>query len=73
MTVIGSSGYQALPENHLDFADLQQLETDLLAAAGGMEMFEEKLRSFFRSAIDEVIDTARTGRASHRSVPTPRL
>lgn len=38
------------------------LEADLLSAVGGAARFEEKLRSFFRSAIDEVIDTARTGR-----------
>lgn len=62
MTLFGGSGHQPLPPNHPDFADLSKLETDLLAAAGGMEVFEEKLRSFFRSAIDEVIDTARTGR-----------
>ena len=51
-----------LPEGHADFADLERLETDLLSAVDGRERFEEKLRSFFRSAIDEVIDTARTGR-----------
>ena len=62
MTLFGGSGYQPLPPSHLDFADLRKLEADLLAAAGGIEVFEEKLRSFFRSAIDEVIDTARTGR-----------
>lgn len=33
-----------------------------MQAVGGRERFVEKLRSFFRSAIDEVIDTARTGR-----------
>ncbi len=62
MTLFSGSGYQPLPQGHPDFTDLAQLETDLLAAAGGTELFEEKLRSFFRSAIDEVIDTARTGR-----------
>ena len=62
MTLFDGSGHQPLPSAHPDFADLSKLETDLLAAAGGMEVFEEKLRSFFRSAIDEVIDTARTGR-----------
>ncbi len=46
----------------MDYSDLAKLETDLLAAVGGQDLFEEKLRSFFRSAIDEVIDTARTGR-----------
>ena len=56
------SGYQRLVESHQDFADLQALEFDLLSAVGGHGAFEEKLRSFFRSAIDEVIDTARTSR-----------
>lgn len=56
------SGYLRLPAGHADFGDLDKLETDLLAAVGGLARFEEKLRSFFRSAIDEVIDTARTGR-----------
>jgi hypothetical protein len=56
------SGYQPLPAGHIDHEDLSALETDLLLAVKGKELFEEKLRSFFRSAIDEVIDTARTGR-----------
>ena len=37
-------------------------------AVGGQAVFEEKLRSFFRSAIDEVIDTARTGRFFFRDL-----
>lgn len=56
------SGYRSLIDTHPDFGDLQTLELDLLNAVGGQEAFEEKLRSFFRSAIDEVIDTARTSR-----------
>ena len=52
MSLFGGSGYQPLPSSHQDYADLSQLETDLLAAAGGTQQFEEKLRSFFRSAID---------------------
>jgi hypothetical protein len=51
-----------LTESHPDYSDLAALEGDLLSAVGGQTFFEEKLRSFFRSAIDEVIDTARTGR-----------
>jgi hypothetical protein len=51
-----------LPAGHLDFDDLLALESDLLDAVGGLDVFEEKLRGFFRAAIDEVIDTARTGR-----------
>jgi Restriction endonuclease NaeI len=62
MTLFASSGHQSLAASHIDYADLSRLETDLLDAVKGQELFEEKLRSFFRSAIDEVIDTARTGR-----------
>lgn len=62
MSLFSQSGYQALSTEHQDYRDLAKLEADLLAAVGGQELFEEKLRSFFRSAIDEVIDTARTGR-----------
>lgn len=51
-----------LDGSHQDFADLAGLEADLLAAVGGQELLEEKLRGFFRSAIDEVIDTARSQR-----------
>ena len=51
-----------LDRDHADFGELQALEADLLRAVGGQSMLEEKLRSFFRSAIDEVIDTARSGR-----------
>ena len=62
MTLFPGSGYQPLNRGHIDYADLSALERNLLDAVGGKELFEEKLRSFFRSAIDEVIDTARTGR-----------
>ncbi len=62
MSLFDDSGYQPLSVTHIDYSDLSGLERDLLAAVKGKELFEEKLRSFFRSAIDEVIDTARTGR-----------
>lgn len=62
MTLFSANGRQPLGANHPDFNDLSTLESDLLAAVDGQQVFEEKLRSFFRSAIDEVIDTARTGR-----------
>lgn len=62
MTLLSGSGYLPLACDHADFADLARLELNLLGAVGGLPRFEEKLRSFFRSAIDEVIDTARTGR-----------
>jgi hypothetical protein len=57
-----SSGIRELVEGHPDYFDLAQLHDDLIKAAQSRTLFEEKLRSFFRSAIDEVIDTARTGR-----------
>lgn len=62
MSLLPDASYRPLPTGHADYTDLAKLELDLLAAVGGKELFEEKLRSFFRSAIDEVIDTARTGR-----------
>lgn len=62
MNLFADSGHQPLPADHIDHDELAALETDLLSAVKGKELFEEKLRSFFRSAIDEVIDTARTGR-----------
>jgi Restriction endonuclease NaeI len=62
VNLFADSGYQPLRPDHIDYEDLASLETDLLLAVKGKELFEEKLRSFFRSAIDEVIDTARTGR-----------
>ncbi len=62
MNLLGDMGRRALAEDHRDFDDLAKLENDLLREIGGWVNFEEKLRGFFRSAIDEVIDTARTGR-----------
>lgn len=62
MTLFWGAGYQRLAADHADFADLSRLERNLLEAVGGQTLFEERLRSFFRSAVDEVIDTARTGR-----------
>jgi Restriction endonuclease NaeI len=62
MDLFADSGYRPLSADHQDFENLAALESDLLCAVGGKPLFEEKLRSFFRSAIDEVIDTARTGR-----------
>lgn len=56
------SGYRPLSSDHADFGELAALEIDLLTAVGGHDPFRAKLLSFFRSAIDEVIDTARTGR-----------
>lgn len=62
MTLLFGSGHRPLPQGHPDQVDLASLESNLLVSAGGTDSFEAKLRSFFRSAIDEVIDTARTGR-----------
>lgn len=62
MTLFATNGREPLDQDHPDFQDLSALESNLLAAVGGQQLFEERLRSFFRSAIDEVVDTARTGR-----------
>ncbi len=62
MRLSGETDRIPLALAHLDHADLKKLETDLIDAVGGWEAFSEKLRGFFRAAIDEVIDTARTGR-----------
>lgn len=68
MNLFADSGYRPLSPTHPDHADLAALEADLLGAVGGKAPFEEKLRAFFRSAIDEVIDTARTGRFFFRQL-----
>ena len=62
MTNLVINGRMPLASSHQDFAELSALEADLLGAVGGQDRLEEKLRSFFRSAIDEVIDTSRSGR-----------
>lgn len=62
MTLFDTNGRTPLPLEHVDYSDLRALEADMLDAVGGQALFEEKLRGFFRSAIDEVIDTARSGR-----------
>lgn len=62
MTLFADDGRVPLAVGHPDFNDLAGLEDDLVEAVGGWAPFHERLRSFFRSAIDEVIDTARTGR-----------
>ena len=72
MSLFESNGYRPLADAHEDYAELAALETDLMRAVGGQERFEEKLRSFFRSAIDEVIDTARTGRLFSSSLRRPK-
>lgn len=58
----GAYGYLPLHSDHQDYPDLHILEQSLMAAVGGFDRFSERFRSFFRSAIDEVIDTGRTGR-----------
>lgn len=62
MTLLAGDGRVPLVSSHIDYEELGALELDLLTAVGGQNLLEEKLRGFFRSAIDEVIDTARSGR-----------
>lgn len=62
MNLFGDLERVPLPKAHQDHANLSELENDLIDAVGGWGAFAETLRGFFRSAIDEVIDTSRTGR-----------
>jgi hypothetical protein len=62
VTLFSGPGRVPLSPTHPDYDELAALEGDFLAAVGGEQLFQEKLRGFFRSAIDEVIDTARSGR-----------
>jgi hypothetical protein len=62
LTLFADNGRQPLAPDHADYPEVSVLEQNLLSAVGGQQIFEERLRSFFRSAIDEVIDTARTNR-----------
>lgn len=51
-----------LTPEHRDFAIVKQLEFALAKQAGGLERLKEELPALIRAAIDEVIDTPRTGR-----------
>lgn len=62
MSLFAHIGQRSLPTDHPDYEEIKALQHDLITAVGGDEAFHDRLRSFFRSAIDEVIDTARTGR-----------
>lgn len=68
MSPPAGAGRRPLAQTHVDFLELSALEADLLNAVGGQGLLEEKFRSFFRSAIDEVIDTARSGRFFFRDL-----
>lgn len=48
--------------SHPDFPLLQELSVAIQKAAGGEAAFNAEVKSLFRSAIDEVIDTRRTSR-----------
>ncbi len=60
--IVAGATRKPLSPDHLDFAELASLEAYFIGSVGGQQALEEKLRSFFRAAIDEVIDTARSGR-----------
>ena len=52
----------ALPESHVDFQVARQIEKAVLESAKGFESFAVKFPRLLRQAIDEVIDSARSGR-----------
>lgn len=51
-----------LDSSHPDFAAVQPIVKAILEAAGGRDEFEINIPLILRTAIDEVIDTPRTGR-----------
>jgi hypothetical protein len=51
-----------LAATHSDFDVIRRIEMDLLKRAGGIERIKADLPRLIRQAIDEVIDTPRTGR-----------
>ena len=51
-----------LTETHRDFVIAKRLELALLKQAGGFDKFQPEFPKLIREAIDEVIDTPRTGR-----------
>lgn len=56
----GSSGQ--LAASHIDFPEISAIAIEIEKATGGWESFRDRLRTLFRDAIDEVIDTPRTNR-----------
>src|SRR5208337_863907 len=57
-----------LTPEHRDFAIVKQLESALAKQARGLERLKEELPALIRAAIDEVIDTPRTGRVHAREL-----
>jgi hypothetical protein len=53
---------------HRDFAIVKRLESALARQAGGLEKLRQELPVLIRQAIDEVIDTPRTGRVHAREL-----
>jgi hypothetical protein len=51
-----------LPESHPDYLVIERIVLALAAQAGGLHKLKEELPDLIRQAIDEVIDTPRTGR-----------
>src|SRR6185369_4694745 len=58
----------ALDPSHPDYPVIKQIETALLAQAGGVARIKEDLPMLIRQSIDEVIDTPRTGRVHARDL-----
>lgn len=54
--------YHPLSSTHSDFSVLRPIVEAIYEAAGGEEQFEVNVPFILRTAIDEVIDTPRTGR-----------
>ncbi len=57
-----------LQPTHRDYAIIKRIESALLKEAGGLDKLRQELPVLIRQAIDEVIDTPRTGRVHSREL-----
>lgn len=57
-----------LEASHQDYSVISEITAELMARAGGMEKFRGEFPLLVRAAIDELIDTLRTGRIHAREL-----
>ena len=59
---------RSLQPDHRDYEIIRRIESALLKEAGGLNKLRQELPVLIRQAIDEVIDTPRTGRVHSREL-----
>jgi hypothetical protein len=57
-----------LQPSHRDYEIIERIESALLTEGGGLNKLREEIPALIRQAIDEVIDTPRTGRVHSREL-----